>query len=237
MQEVELSYKMLRGVDGYKSIEEIGSILEDVCTEEVEDIIIKDLPFSTEKNITYYLENVCILDREKQEYVVDDNTEKVFGIYLVTYDNEKDTFGLLYVSEGEVFTVFEPIYSDVDMKSTKLFCAFDDNDECVAQVYDDGNQFIDVTDTYAHELFKVGVYEFTAVNMLESSDVDSLFLYASVLEGTENGEQVESESFILRSKDEVKEFFNQIKQDIDGNIELNSLLSESEQTLVGLLRY
>lgn len=237
MKEVELSYKMLRDSSGYKSIEEVGSILESMCTEDTEEVVIKDLPFAVEEGTKYYLENVSILDRGKQEYILDSNTEKVFGLYLVTYNEDKDLFGMIYVSENGVYTVFDTEYADVDIKSMKFFCAFDDDGNCVAQVYDDGDKFIDVTDTYAHEIFKMGVYEFTSVNMVESVDLDALYLYVSILGTDEDNNEVEIDSFLLRNKSEVREFFNQVREDIGVGEDLVSVLNESEEILLGLLRY
>lgn len=234
-RDVELSYKMLRDVEGYKSIEEIGSILESLYQDDVEEIIIKDLPFEVKSDVVYYLENVSILDRKKQEYVIDKNTEKVYGIYLVTYNKSKDLFGMVYVSENQVFTIFETKYADIDMKSTKFFSAFDENDECVAQVYDNGEEFIDVSKAYAHELFRLGVYEFTSMNLFEDIEGDAMFLYVSVMDKDENNDEQESESFLLRDKTEVHNFFSQIKEDVSSDERYTTVLNEMEGVLTDLL--
>lgn len=235
MRDVELSYKMLRDVEGYKSIEEIGSILESLYQDDVEEIIIKDLPFEVESNVVYYLENVSILDRKNQEYIIDKNTEKVYGIYLVTYNKSEDLFGMVYVSENQVFTIFETKYADIDMKSAKFFSAFDENDECVAQVYDNGEKFIDVSEAYAHELFRLGVYEFTSMNLSEGTEGDAMFLYVSVVEKDEDNDEQESESFLLRDKIEVHNFFSQIKEDVSSDEEHIMVLNEMEGVLADLL--
>lgn len=229
----DVSFKMFVENNTFKRAEVIESILNSLARDSEDiDLRITDVPSLKYDGFEYYLLSFQTLARSKQEYLVEQSFENVYGMFLICEDKNTRRRGLVYVTDNGSEIVLDLLYDDIGKVGNKIFQGFDKEGNCIAQVYDNSYDFVDFTEMYVHDILNFAGFKFYLMNNSEVSIENSEFLYVEVMgvdevsnDFTENIEDV----FILRGRDEFSRFFDELME------ELKDLYSQEEyQDLVDI---
>lgn len=216
----------------FKKTDEIESILDAFCTEDDTELRVTDVPNLAYNSYNYYLMMVQTLARSKQEYLVEQNSENVYGLFLICEEIKSHRKGLVYVTDIGSEIVLDARYYDIDRVGNKIFQGFNEVGECVTQVYDSGYNFVDFSDMYLHDIWRFAGFTFYLVNNSSTELHNSEFMYVEVAgidEETDDFTEDVEDVFILRSKDEYFTFFSELMD------ELAELYTQEEyRDLVGI---
>lgn len=212
-----LDYRMFIENGTFKRAEVIESILNSFIKSEEDEICLKQVPGLNYEAYDYYLESVQTLARSRQEYLVNQSDDNVFGLFLRSTDKLTKKVGLVYISDTNTEEVLECRFNEVRLVGNKLFQGLDDRGNCLGQCYDTGYSFVDITGAYLHEILELAGFKFYLLNRSETDLHNSEFLYVEVMELNEDtGEftDVTEDEFILRDEEEYFTFLEELMNEI-----------------------